>query len=77
MDYWTSFGRTLNPNPDPEFLRVRGYWNTLNQIAVSGSWDEVNIKQPMQMVLQWNSFMSSFGYEAQCVVVGQPLNYLE
>jgi carboxylesterase type B len=34
VNYWTSFARTLDPNPDPGFLRARGYWNTLGQIQV-------------------------------------------
>ncbi|KAH8816012.1 Alpha/Beta hydrolase protein [Xylogone sp. PMI_703] len=76
VDYWTAFGRNLNPNPDLEYLKVRGYWNTINQIKVSGKWDPVNWKHPKMMELQWNSFMAPFRDEQQCAVLGYPLDLL-
>lgn len=76
VDYWTSFARNLNPNPDLEYLKVRGYWNTINQIAVSGAWDPVNAENPRMMQLQWNSFMTGFSEEKQCDVLGYPLDLL-
>jgi hypothetical protein len=33
MDYWTSFARTHDPNPDAAYLRARGYVNTTAQIG--------------------------------------------
>ena len=75
-DYWTSFGRTFDPNPDPNFLRARGYWNTLEQVAVAGPWSQVDEQNPQLMQLQWNPFMRSFVDEPQCAVLGLPVNYL-
>ncbi|KAF2100335.1 cholinesterase [Rhizodiscina lignyota] len=76
LDYWTAFGRNLNPNPDPEYLRVRGYWNTLNQISFSGPWKPVDASNPEMLELQWNSVMKPFPDAKQCDVIGQPLDHL-
>jgi hypothetical protein len=76
VDYWTAFARNLNPNPDAEYLRVRGYWNTINQIAVSGAWAPVDSKKPTMMELQWNGLVIPFRDEQQCAVLGYPLDFL-
>ena len=75
-DYWTTFARNLNPNPDLAYLQARGYWNTANQVAVSGPWDQVDAKSPRQMMLQWNSRMIPFSDIEQCAVLGQPIDKL-
>lgn len=75
-DYWTTFARNLNPNPDQQYLEARGYWNTANQVAVSGPWKEMDVKEPMQMVLQWNGVMVPFSEAEQCTVLGQPIDKL-
>ena len=76
VDFWTSFARTLDPNPDIGYLKARGYWNTINQINFSGPWKQVNASDPQMMELQWNSRMLPFSDPAQCRVLGQPLGYL-
>ncbi|TKA82779.1 hypothetical protein B0A55_01786 [Friedmanniomyces simplex] len=76
VDYWTSFARTLDPNPEMGYLLARGYWSTINQIAVSGAWESVNVSRPAQMELQWNSAMRPFPEALQCGILGQPLDYL-
>ncbi|KAK1063015.1 hypothetical protein LTR74_009839 [Friedmanniomyces endolithicus] len=76
VDYWTSFARSMDPNPETGFLKARGYWSTINQIAVSGAWETVNVTRPEQMELQWNSAMRPLPDEVQCGVLGQPLDYL-
>jgi carboxylesterase type B len=76
VDYWTSFARTHDPNPDPEYLKVRGYWDTLNQIQVSGQWLSVDAEQPEMLELQWNSVMKPFPDAPQCSLLGQPLDLL-
>lgn len=76
VDYWTAFARTFNPNPDYEYLKVRGYWSTLNQIASSGPWRSVEASNPEMMELQWNSVMRPFPDALQCAALGQPLDYL-
>ncbi|KAK1092090.1 hypothetical protein LTR48_005019 [Friedmanniomyces endolithicus] len=76
VDYWTSFARSMDPNPETGFLKARGYWSTINQIAVSGAWETVNVTRPEQMELQWNSAMRPLPDAVQCGVLGQPLDYL-
>ncbi|KAI5244086.1 alpha/beta-hydrolase [Aureobasidium subglaciale] len=75
-DYWTSFARNLDPNPNMEYLKVRGYWNTINQIEQSGLWEKVDAAQPKMMELQWNSVIMPFRDVDQCAVLGFPLDYL-
>lgn len=75
-DYWTTFARNLNPNPDMGYLKARGYWNTINQIQVSGAWEKVDAGNPRMMELQWNSLMVPFRDVAQCAVLGYPLDFL-
>lgn len=79
VDYWTAFARSGgNPNPDMGYLEARGYWSTINQIAVSGAWDPVDAEPgvtPQLLQLQWNSFMTDFVRVAQCAVLNQPLDY--
>ncbi|KAK4560329.1 hypothetical protein LTR86_005525 [Recurvomyces mirabilis] len=75
-DYWTSFARTLNPNPAHGYLAARGYWDTLSQQSVAGEWQPVNTTSPSMMLLQWNGAMVSFGDQPQCAVVGESLHGL-
>ena len=76
VDYWTSFARTLDPNPEPGFLQARGYWSSLEQTTTSGPWEAVDVNNPAMMELQWNSAMRPFPDGVQCAVLGQPLDYL-
>jgi len=73
-DYWTSFARNLDPNPSPEYLKARGYWNTLSQNEFAGTWESVNTSAPSMMLLQWNGAMVSFGDVQQCAVIGESLD---
>jgi len=82
VDYWTAFARSGgDPNPDMGYLQARGYWNTINQIEVSGAWEPVSAEEgvsPGMMELQWNSFMREFRDVEQCGVLGQGLmEYVE
>ncbi|KAH0291787.1 alpha/beta-hydrolase, partial [Aureobasidium sp. EXF-3399] len=75
-DYWTAFARGGDPNPPEAYLRARGYWSTIGQIAKSGSWEKVIASQPRMMELQWDSVMMPFRDVEQCAVLGFPLDYL-
>ena len=57
-------------------MKARGYWSTLNQIAVSGPWAKVDASYPTMLELQWNSFTLPFGEKAQCAELGYPLDFL-
>jgi carboxylesterase type B len=76
VDYWTSFARNLDPNPNVEYLRARGYWYTLAAIGISGPWQSVDATKPELMLLQPQSTMAPFPDEAQCAVLGQPFDAL-
>lgn len=76
VDYWTSFARNLDPNPDVGYLRARGYWDTLAQIAFAGPWQPVDAKKPEMMQLQWQGVMAPLPDETQCAVLGQPFDAL-
>ncbi|KAK5126825.1 hypothetical protein LTR08_004662 [Meristemomyces frigidus] len=76
VDYWTSFARNLNSNPDVEYIHIREYWDTLSQITVSGPWEAVKTSAPAMMELQWNSVMVPFPDAKQCAVLGQSLDAL-
>lgn len=76
VDYWTSFARDLDPNPKMDYLRARGYWDTLEQIAFSGPWQPLDAKKPEMMQLQWQGLMRPLPDATQCAVLGQPFDYL-
>ncbi|TFY56477.1 hypothetical protein EVJ58_g7616 [Rhodofomes roseus] len=78
IDVWTSFARTYNPNPDPTYLAVRWYNNTLAAIYEQEPWKQVtpaNVKTAPLRTLQWTSFMGPFAEQAQCDYLGYPLTY--
>ena len=76
VDYWTSFASNLDPNPNLDYLRARGYWKLLASIDASGPRQPVDATKPELMLLQPQSTMSSFLDEAQCAVLGQPFDAL-
>ncbi|KAH9933078.1 Alpha/Beta hydrolase protein [Fomitopsis serialis] len=41
VDVWTAFARTYDPNPDAEYLTVRGYNETLAAVNAEAPWEEV------------------------------------
>ena len=80
IDVWTSFARTYNPNPDPRYLAVRWYNNTLAAIYAEEPWQPVttaNLNSAPLRTLQWTSFMGPFAEQAQCDYLGYPLTYYE
>ncbi|KAI9709541.1 MAG: hypothetical protein M1820_003301 [Bogoriella megaspora] len=70
VDYWTAFARNGDPNLDVEWLAARGYWSSVAQVGVSGSWPKVEVGSPQLLELQWNSFVRDFRDEEQCDVLG-------
>ncbi|KAL6306366.1 carboxylesterase from carbohydrate esterase [Sparassis latifolia] len=78
LDTWTAFARTYDPNPDPLYLAVRGYWTSFGQLAQQAQWLPVTNKTldttPLR-TLQWPSYMTEFAEQAQCEFLGYPLDY--
>ncbi|KAH9933076.1 carboxylesterase from carbohydrate esterase [Fomitopsis serialis] len=78
IDVWTSFARTYNPNPDPAYLAVRWYNNTLAAIYAEEPWIPVtsaNLNTAPLRTLQWTSFMGPFAEQAQCDYLDYSLDY--
>ncbi|OBZ67858.1 Cholinesterase [Grifola frondosa] len=77
-DVWTSFARTYDPNPDPQYLIARGYLNVAQHLAGESKWLSVTASTihttPVRQ-LQWESFMTTFGEQEQCEFLGFPLTY--
>lgn len=76
VDYWTRFARNLDPNPNVNYLKARGYWDTLAAIETSWPWQALDATKPELMLLQPQSSMALFPGEAQCAVLGQPFDAL-
>ncbi|KAK0385542.1 hypothetical protein NLU13_6722 [Sarocladium strictum] len=77
IDYFTSFVRTGDPNPDESYLKTRGYDSTVEQVRKIGKWRPVNPETPEEMILQWDGAMAPFADGKLCSILGQPLEYWE
>ncbi|KAK6543526.1 hypothetical protein TWF694_000272 [Orbilia ellipsospora] len=77
LDHWASFVWNHDPNPSTDYLKARGYYNTLNQVKISGLWERVNAARPQLKWLQWNSRTVPFPEGPQCAALGYPLDYFE
>lgn len=52
LNYWTSFVRTYDPNPDLDYLKARDYGSSIAQLKVAGKWEEVKASKPRARWLQ-------------------------
>ncbi|KAK3318741.1 Carboxylesterase family-domain-containing protein [Apodospora peruviana] len=77
VDYWAAFAKTGNPNPDREYLRVRQYGNTLQQVEKTGPWEKVDPTKPTMRILQWDGKQVPFGEGEVCKALGAGLDSLE
>lgn len=78
MDTWTSFARTYNPNPDPAFLRARGFTTSAANFAKQSKWEAVtknNLNGTPLRVLEFPSKMDGFRELSQCDLLGFSLNH--
>lgn len=78
LDTWTAFARTYDPNPDPLYLLARGYITSLGQLTEQERWAPVTketLSTAPVRVMQYPSYMSEFGEQAQCDFLGYPLDY--
>ena len=77
VDYWSSFARTYDPNPDTGYLKARGYTSTLDRMKKTGKWEEVKKNKLVKRRIEWNGAMEGFNEEKQCEVLGLPSSYYE
>ncbi|CZR56820.1 uncharacterized protein PAC_06709 [Phialocephala subalpina] len=75
VDSWTSLARTHVRNPDPAFLKARGFTNTMRELEVAGRWKTLSADSLTQRELQWPSFEIEFVDVPQCAALGYPTDY--
>ena len=75
VDSFSSFARTYDPNPDPAYLRARGYTNTLRELERAGTWEPATKQLITKRVLQWPSTETLFTELEQCRELELPLDY--
>lgn len=73
--YYASFARTGNPNPNLEYLRVRGYTNTLEAIQQTGIWESVDGAEGPTRVLDWPGGSVIFPELEQCAWLNYSISY--
>ncbi|KAK6535002.1 hypothetical protein TWF281_006300 [Arthrobotrys megalospora] len=80
VDLWASFVRTGDPNPDPAFLKARGYFGTIEKIKKEGGWKKAVGKKGANdvRVLQLEgAVMKGYTEVEQCAAMGFELEYYE
>ncbi|KAI0046806.1 alpha/beta-hydrolase [Auriscalpium vulgare] len=77
MDYWTSFVRTHDPNPDVLYLHARNYSETVEVLAGSGRWEPVTAAKDVLQRLNWPPSQSSFLELEQCALLRLPVSYYD
>lgn len=78
MDTWTAFGRTYNPNPDPSFLKSRGYTTSAAAFAKQSKWEQAtksSLRGTPLRILEVPSKMDGFRELPQCDFLGFSLNH--
>ncbi|KAF2193760.1 alpha/beta-hydrolase [Zopfia rhizophila CBS 207.26] len=73
--YFAEFVRTGQPNPDPEYLRVRGYEKSIEAVRKTGPWEEVSGKRGPVRFFDYPGSRSGFVDVEQCEWLGYGLNY--
>ncbi|KAL2126129.1 hypothetical protein VTI74DRAFT_1640 [Chaetomium olivicolor] len=79
VDYWTAFARRGDPNPEPGWLRAKGYHETLRELEKVGQWEAVDARRPTMRVLQWGGKQVPLGegHNEVCRGLGIGLDALE
>lgn len=77
VDYWSAFARAGDPNPEREYLAVRGHADSLAQVDATGAWRPVDPKAPTLRLLQWNGAQVGFVEVSQCEALGLAFDSLE
>jgi carboxylesterase type B len=75
-DYWASFAKTGDPNPDMGYLKARNYTSTMEQINRSGKWAKVTVENPQIRWLEWGDGERNRAFYdlKQCEALGVPLD---
>lgn len=73
--YFAQFAKTGDPNPDLEYLKVRGYTNTTQGVRASGPWSEVTSKTGPSKNLDWPAPTVEFPELPQCAWLNYSISY--
>ncbi|KAF2209844.1 hypothetical protein CERZMDRAFT_86504 [Cercospora zeae-maydis SCOH1-5] len=73
--YFAQFTKTGDPNPDVEFLKVRGYFDALEQVEKSGRWEAVRDKTGPAKSLDVVSRSIQFPELEQCTWLNYTISY--
>ncbi|KAF2465564.1 alpha/beta-hydrolase [Lindgomyces ingoldianus] len=73
--YFASFVKTQTPNPDPEYLRVRGYDKTIEGVRRTGPWEQVSGPRGPIRFLDFPGRKEGFVDVDQCAWLGYGLDY--
>ncbi|KAK7185763.1 Para-nitrobenzyl esterase 4 [Paraphaeosphaeria sporulosa] len=73
--YFASFTKNGNPNPDTDYLRVRGYDKVADSIKQTGPWDEVTKIGKEVRMLDYPSRSGPYVDVDQCKWLGYGLDY--
>ncbi|EIW80188.1 cholinesterase [Coniophora puteana RWD-64-598 SS2] len=78
VDYWTSFARSFDPNPDPAYMTSRGYTKSAATMAAVGPWNVVSPTagadtdvRMMDIPLKDSAWIDA----AQCYLLGYGIDY--
>jgi carboxylesterase type B len=78
VDMWSSFARTLDPNPDLGYLWARAYHETLKPLRSAPRWEPLSSAQNLtQRILDWPLKNAGFGEPKQCSLIGLGLDYYD
>ncbi|CAK7199063.1 hypothetical protein SEUCBS139899_001731 [Sporothrix eucalyptigena] len=77
LDNFAAFARTYSPNPDTDFLKARGFNNTLSMLQTSGTWTASTKSGGTSVrLLNWPaSSNAEFREQPQCDSLGLGLKY--
>ncbi|ORY12878.1 Alpha/Beta hydrolase protein [Clohesyomyces aquaticus] len=73
--YFASFVKSGQPNPDPEYLRVRGYEKTIEGVRRAGPWNQVRGENGPIRFLDYPGSKQNFQDTEQCAWLGYGLDY--
>jgi carboxylesterase type B len=73
--YFAEFVKTGQPNPSPEYLKVRAYTKTLEAVENSEPWEKVSSDTGPMRHLDYPSFSTDFGDLPQCAFLNYSISY--
>ena len=73
--YFASFVRTGDPNPDPKYLELRGYTETLDAVRSTGRWESVSGKEGPMRHFDYPPYSGGFVDVEQCAWLNYSLGY--